>query len=79
MFRQIALILVIVAIAQADVLGRRYQDWNNVNERGLYQRRYQELDDVRERGQMEKRGGCFLHSDCGPNESCIVFMCWGVE
>ncbi|XP_075242394.1 conotoxin Vc6.6-like [Convolutriloba macropyga] len=73
MLRQIVLILAIVVIAQADFLGRRYPNWNNINERDLYQRRHQELNAVKERGEIGKR--CFDDGGCGPGTQCVMFYC----
>ena len=80
MLRQIALILVLVALSQADVWGRRRLQWDNVNERGLYPSRYQERgENTIERNlypqQNSKRGHCAFDFDCSSGENCLMFIC----
>ena len=70
-----------VVMSEAEMMGRRSQEWDSVNERSIYPRGYQQLDTLNERGgeawgrENWRRGMCALHSHCGENESCYLLFC----
>ena len=48
------IVLLVLAMSEADIIGRGGQQWDSVNERAIYPRGYQQLDTMNERG-----GGCW--------------------
>ena len=44
------IVLLVLAMSEADIIGRGGQQWDSVNERAIYPRGYQQLDTMNERG-----------------------------